>query len=133
MKKLLAIVATTAALALVLAVAEPKFLSAYNLQNLARLIAFLGLIALGQGLVIVAGGIDLSVGAVVGLSALLIALLAGSAPLPPGLDGILPGHPIARGVERRAGGRDHDRRGRDPGPDDHASSACSRSSSRSAG
>ena len=97
MKKLLAIVATTAALAVVLAVAEPKFLSAYNLQNLARLIAFLGLIALGQGLVIVAGGIDLSVGAVVGLSALLIALLAGSAPLPPGLDGIVPGHPIAVG------------------------------------
>ncbi|HVR29998.1 MAG TPA: ABC transporter permease [Thermoanaerobaculia bacterium] len=82
MRKLLAIVASTAALAAVLAVVEPRFLSVYNLQNLARLIAFLGLFALGQGLVIVSGGIDLSVGAVVGLSALLVALLAGPHPLP---------------------------------------------------
>jgi ribose transport system permease protein len=80
-----------------LGIAEPQFFSAYNLQNLARLIALLGLIALGQGLVIVAGGIDLSVGAVGGLSALSIALLSGSAPLPPALAAILPGHPIAVG------------------------------------
>jgi ribose transport system permease protein len=53
--------------------------------------------ALGQGLVIVAGGIDLSVGAVVGLSALLVAMLAGSAPLPAGLAALLPGHPLAVG------------------------------------
>ena len=46
------VVASAALLAVVLAVAEPRFLSAYNLQNLARLIAFLGLIALGQGIVI---------------------------------------------------------------------------------
>jgi ribose transport system permease protein len=94
MKKLLAIVATTAALAVALALTEPRFLSAYNLQNLARLVAFLGLIALGQALVIVAGGIDLSVGAVVGLSALAIAILAGPAPLPAALAAFLP-HPLS--------------------------------------
>jgi ribose transport system permease protein len=81
-RKLLAITASAVALALALAIVEPRFLSAYNLQNLARLIAFLGLIALGQGLVIVSGGIDLSVGAVSFLSALLVALLAGPQPLP---------------------------------------------------
>ena len=97
MKKLVAVLASTALLAVVLAAAEPRFLSTYNLQNLARLVAFLGLIALGQGLVIVAGGIDLSVGAVVGLSALLIALLAGPGPLPSGLASILPAHPLGVG------------------------------------
>ena len=95
MKKLLAIVATTASRIASAAVVEPRFLSAYNLQNLARLVAFLGLIALGQGIVIVAGGIDLSVGAVVGLAALLIALLSGPAPLPAALAAVLPGHPLA--------------------------------------
>jgi ribose transport system permease protein len=94
MKKIVAVVASTAMLAVVLAVGEPRFLSAYNLQNLARLIAFLGLLALGQGIVIVAGGIDLSVGAVVGLSALLIALLAGPGPLPAGLAAIVPSPPL---------------------------------------
>ncbi len=107
MKKILAIVASAALLAVVLAVAEPRFLSAYNLQNLARLIAFLGLIALGQGIVIVAGGIDLSVGAVVGLSALLIALLAGPAPLPAGSRrDRCPAHPHRVGWSVVAGGRD---------------------------
>ena len=97
MRKLLAIVASTAALAVVLGVVEPRFLSAYNLQNLARLIAFLGLFALGQGLVIVSGGIDLSVGAVVGLSALLVALLAGPHPLPVWAATVLGGDQIGIG------------------------------------
>jgi ribose transport system permease protein len=94
MRKLLAVVVTTAVLALLLALVEPRFLSAYNLQNLARLVAFLGILALGQGLVIVAGGIDLSVGAIVGLSALAIALLAGPAPLPEALAAIVPHPPL---------------------------------------
>ena len=94
MKKIVPVVASAALLAVVLAVAEPRFLSAYNLQNLARLIAFLGLLALGQGIVIIAGGIDLSVGAVVGLSALLIAMLAGPVALPAGLAAIVPSPPL---------------------------------------
>jgi ribose transport system permease protein len=90
-KKLAAVAASTAGLAVVLALAEPRFLSAYNLQNLTRLIGFLGLFALGQGLVIVTGGIDLSVGAVVGLAALLVALLSGPEGLPGALGSLLDG------------------------------------------
>ncbi len=44
---------------------NPKILSAYSLQTLSREIAILALFALGQGIVIVAGGIDLSVGSVI--------------------------------------------------------------------
>jgi ribose transport system permease protein len=97
MRKLVAIVASATALAVGLAIAEPRFLSGYNLQNLARLVSFLGLFALGQGIVIIAGGIDLSVGAVVGLSALLIALLAGPQPLPAWLAAVLGDGPIPIG------------------------------------
>ena len=97
MRKLLAITASAAALAVALAIVEPRFLSGYNLQNLARLIAFLGLFALGQGVVIIAGGIDLSVGAIVGLSALLVALLAGPQPLPGWVAALAGGDQIAIG------------------------------------
>jgi ribose transport system permease protein len=44
-------------------------------QNIARRISFYGVLTLGVALVIVSGGIDLSIGSVVGLSAVLFALL----------------------------------------------------------
>ena len=53
---------------------NPNILGAYNLQTLSRDIAILSLFALGQGIVIIAGGIDLSVGSIVcfiGLNAIL--------------------------------------------------------------
>jgi ribose transport system permease protein len=49
--------------------------SAYNHQKIAREIGQLGIIALGAGLVIIAGGIDLSVGLVYGLAAVCFPLL----------------------------------------------------------
>jgi len=82
MKKVIGIAIFTLALTLLLAIIEPKFLSAFNLQNLTRFIAFLSILALGEGLVILSGGIDLSVGAIAGCSALLVAYLAGPHPLP---------------------------------------------------
>ncbi|MBI4605464.1 MAG: ABC transporter permease [Planctomycetes bacterium] len=53
---------------------NPNILGAYNLQTLSRDIAILSLFALGQGIVIIAGGIDLSVGSIIcfiGLNAIL--------------------------------------------------------------
>ncbi|HVR73340.1 MAG TPA: ABC transporter permease [Planctomycetota bacterium] len=44
---------------------NPNILGAYNLQTLSRDIAILSLFAMGQGIIILAGGIDLSVGSVV--------------------------------------------------------------------
>jgi len=46
---------------------NPRFLSAVNLLNMANLIGLFGVFSIGQGLVIVTGGIDLSVGSVFAL------------------------------------------------------------------
>jgi D-xylose transport system permease protein len=54
---------------------EGTFLSARNLSNLARQMSITGILAIGMVLVIVSGHIDLSVGAVVGLSGAAVAIL----------------------------------------------------------
>jgi ribose transport system permease protein len=64
-------------LALVMALASPFFLTGRNLQNLAAQTSILGVLALGQLCVILTRGIDLSVGAVVALSSVLGATVAG--------------------------------------------------------
>jgi ribose transport system permease protein len=48
-----------------------NFLSAYNITTVVRTAAFVGIVALGQTLVLLVGGIDLSVGAAAGLSAIV--------------------------------------------------------------
>lgn len=58
----------------ILGVIEPKFLRAANLINVMRNAAFLMLIASGQMLVLIIGGFDLSVGAVVALTSVTTAL-----------------------------------------------------------
>lgn len=63
------------ALCLALAALAPSFLSQYNLSVVARQASFVGLVALGQTLVLLLGGIDLSVGAVAGLSAIIGSLM----------------------------------------------------------
>jgi len=59
---------------LVLSLLTDKFLTVNNLQNLLRQTAIYGVIAIGMTFVIMSGGIDLSVGAVVGLSGVLSAM-----------------------------------------------------------
>ncbi|MGS1096836.1 ABC transporter permease (plasmid) [Aquamicrobium terrae] len=59
----------------VLSLATDNFLSTYNMSVVARQAAFVGLVALGQTLVLLVGGIDLSVGAAAGLSAIVGSLL----------------------------------------------------------
>jgi ribose/xylose/arabinose/galactoside ABC-type transport system permease subunit len=60
------------------------FLTPFNRLNLLRQIALLGVFAVGEAVVIIAGGIDLSVGSVIGFSgmmgALLLTKLAGGQP-----------------------------------------------------
>jgi len=51
-----------------------NFLTAQNLQNIVLQGAFLGLIVVGQTFVIISGGIDLSVGSMLGLGGVLAAL-----------------------------------------------------------
>ncbi len=64
-----------------LTLASNEFLTGGNLSNLARQVAIFGIIAVGQLLVILTAGIDLSVGSVLGLSGAVTAqlLVAGMA------------------------------------------------------
>ncbi len=55
---------------------SPFFLTERNLFNVARQLSVVAIVALGQALVIIAGGIDLSVGSVIGLSAVAAAMAA---------------------------------------------------------
>jgi D-xylose transport system permease protein len=68
---LIALVVLTAALAL----ADPTFASARNLSNVARQVTIVGIIAVGMTMVILIAGIDLSVGSVVGVAAVVVTLL----------------------------------------------------------
>jgi ribose/xylose/arabinose/galactoside ABC-type transport system permease subunit len=58
-----------------LSLATPVFLTAENLTNLVKQSAINGIIALGMTIVIITGGIDLSVGSVAGFSSAVVALL----------------------------------------------------------
>ena len=58
-----------------LAIASPNFLTTYNLTVVIREASFVGLVALGLTLVLLLGGIDLSVGAAAALSAIIGGLL----------------------------------------------------------
>src|ERR1044072_8418637 len=63
--------------------ASDEFLTSNNLSNLARQVAIFGIIAVGQLLVILTAGIDLSVGSVLGLAGgVTAAVLYQRAPLP---------------------------------------------------
>ena len=65
-----------------LSLTAPNFLTVNNFTNVARQTAMLSIVATGQTLVIITAGIDLSVGAVVALSAVTLAVV-NQAGLPP--------------------------------------------------
>ena len=54
---------------------NPRFMSPANLQNTARLIGAFGIFSVGLGLVIITGGIDLSVGSAFALLGVLLSML----------------------------------------------------------
>ena len=61
-------------LCVVLAILNPVFIDAANLQNLARLIGIYGIFSIGLGLVIITGGIYLSVGSIFALLGVLLSI-----------------------------------------------------------
>jgi ribose transport system permease protein len=67
----LAVLALLLAVGGSLACANPQFLASQNLQNLMRRIGINGIFAVGLGLVIITGGIDLSVGSLFALLGIL--------------------------------------------------------------
>jgi ribose transport system permease protein len=69
MKKELTMLAVLVALAAATALLNPLFLGPDNLRNNLRHISLISLFALGEAVVIIAGGIDLSIGSVICISA----------------------------------------------------------------
>lgn len=61
---------------------NPLFLSPINLGNTANLIGLFGLFAIGQGFVIMTGGIDLSVGSVIALLGVIFVDMVGAFAVP---------------------------------------------------
>jgi len=60
---------------LVTALINLQFLSAYNVRNIMRWTGLFGILSLGTAFVIITGGIDLSIGSVVGLAGSIAAFL----------------------------------------------------------
>jgi len=61
---------------------QPAFLSERNLRAILNVVSFVGIIAIGQTILLVAGEFDLSVGSVAGLSAVVAAKLMTALALP---------------------------------------------------
>jgi len=74
MKKTLGILGLLLVVCGFTALNSDNFLSAYNMQNTFRWTGLFGVIGVGVALVIISGGIDLSIGSVIGLVGSLLAL-----------------------------------------------------------
>ena len=70
-------------LCVALSIATPSFATGNNISNLLRQGSMIAILAIGQTFVIITGGIDLSVGAVVGFSTVVVAgLIQSGVPIP---------------------------------------------------
>lgn len=74
MRKELGIAVLLVVLCAVTAALNRAFISSVNLTNMANVIGMFGIFSLGLGLVIITGGIDLSVGSMFALSGVLLAM-----------------------------------------------------------
>ncbi len=75
MKKILGIFVLLIVICTFTALSNPNFLGAYNVSNTLRWIGLYGIMGIGVSFVIISGGIDLSIGSVVGLTGSLLAVL----------------------------------------------------------
>ena len=75
MKKELGIFVLLIVLCVIVSLINPNFLLLINLQNLARQIGAFGIFSIGIGLVIITGGIELSVGSMMGLLGVLLSMM----------------------------------------------------------
>ena len=75
MKKELGIFVLLIVLCIIVAAVNPNFLLPINLQNLARQIGAFGIFSIGLGIVIITGGIELSVGSMMALLGVLLSMM----------------------------------------------------------
>ncbi len=76
MRRELGMFAALVVACVILGVSNPDFVGQSNVVNTVRQISMLGIFALGSAFVIITGGIDLSVGSVIGLTGVIIAKLS---------------------------------------------------------
>ena len=74
-RKEISVLVLLAALCAIVASRSPQFLSVGNLQNMARLIGTYGIFSIGVGVVIITGGIDLSIGSICALLGVLLSMM----------------------------------------------------------
>jgi ribose/xylose/arabinose/galactoside ABC-type transport system permease subunit len=65
-----------AALFIILSVSSESFLTTINMINILRQVSIIGIVAIGMSFVVITGGIDLSVGSIMALSAVVAASFA---------------------------------------------------------
>ncbi|HEY0074276.1 MAG TPA: ABC transporter permease [Abditibacteriaceae bacterium] len=70
--KIMGILGLLVAICVVTALLSDSFTTAYNIENLIRRSALFGIISIGVAFVIIAGGIDLSIGSVIALTGCLL-------------------------------------------------------------
>jgi ribose transport system permease protein len=75
MKKEFGIFVLLVGLCVFMAITDPNFLKPYNMQNMAQRIGMYGIFSIGLGIVIITGGIDLSVGSVFAILGVLLSIL----------------------------------------------------------
>jgi ribose transport system permease protein len=73
-KNILGIFLLLVAIFVITAMINPKFLNSYNMQNLVKWSSLYAVMSLGVAFVIITGGIDLSIGSVVGLVAVVLSI-----------------------------------------------------------
>jgi ribose transport system permease protein len=69
----------------VVAIINPRFLSPINIANTANLVGLFGIFAIGQGFVIITGGIELSVGSIIALLGVIFVDLVAAETVSPGM------------------------------------------------
>ena len=81
-KKELGIFVLLVVLCTAVAIMNPRFISPTNLTNTANLVGLYGIFSIGAGIVIITGGIDLSVGSMFALQGVLLAMLLAEKKVP---------------------------------------------------
>lgn len=84
-RKELSILTLLIGLCAIVAFMNPQFLSAANVQNTSRLIGTYGIFSIGVGIVVITGGIDLSVGSMFALLGVLLSMMLMEWHWPPAL------------------------------------------------
>ncbi|MDQ3813258.1 MAG: ABC transporter permease [Armatimonadota bacterium] len=75
MKKELGIFLLLILLCIIVSVVKPLFISPTNIQNVSALVGMYGIFSIGVGIVIITGGIDLSVGSLFALLGVLLSIM----------------------------------------------------------